>query len=207
MRAPSKAVQLFVASSNAHKLSEYRALSAGQLEVLPVPNFDRLPVFEETAPTFSENAIGKALYYGHLTQGFLIADDSGLVVPALGGAPGVQSARYAGPNASSADRITKLLVAMRDVAPDHRRARFVCVIALVENGDVRGVFSASVEGEITEAPRGQAGFGYDPVFFYPPLRKTFAELSGEEKNRHSHRGIAARKAMDYLTSAFPGRRR
>jgi XTP/dITP diphosphohydrolase len=201
--APSKPITLVVASSNEGKLREYRALvgtfGAGiALELLP--NFDALPKFAEAAPTFAENAVGKALHYSRLFPRLLIADDSGLVVPALGGAPGVHSARYAGPAATDADRVQKLLGEMRDKRAQDRRARFVCVLALAEAGNVRGVFSASAEGEVLETPRGAGGFGYDPIFVLPELSKTFAELSREEKNRLSHRGKAFRKALDFLLS-------
>jgi XTP/dITP diphosphohydrolase len=201
--APSKPITLVVASSNEGKLREYRALvgtfGAGiALELLP--NFDALPKFAEAAPTFAENAVGKALHYSRLFPRLLIADDSGLVVPALGGAPGVHSARYAGPAATDADRVQKLLGEMRDKRAQDRRARFVCVVALAEAGHIRGVFSASAEGEVLETPRGSGGFGYDPIFVLPELSKTFAELSREEKNRLSHRGKAFRKALDFLLS-------
>jgi len=201
--APSKPIKLVVASSNEGKVREYRALAgtfgAGiALELLP--NFAALPAFAEAAPTFAENAVGKALHYSRLSPGLLIADDSGLVVPALGGAPGVHSARYAGPAATDARRIQKLLGEMRDKRGQDRCAQFVCVVAVAEAGNVRGVFSASAEGELLDAPRGAGGFGYDPIFFLPDLRKTFAEISGEEKNRLSHRGQAFRKALDFLLS-------
>ena len=166
-----------------------------------IPNFDALPKFDEVAETFAENAVGKALHYSRLSEGLVIADDSGLVVPALGGAPGVHSARYAGPGASDADRIRKLLDAMRGKKGEERRARFVCVLALAERGEPRGVFSASAEGELLDAPRGESGFGYDPIFFFLDLKKTFAEITSEEKNQHSHRGKAFRKALDFLVSA------
>jgi len=194
---------LGVASSNEGKLREYRALagSAGaSLDLVLIPNFDALPKFDEVAETFAENAVGKALHYSRLSEGLVIADDSGLVVPALGGAPGVHSARYAGPGASDADRISKLLAAMRGKKNRDRRARFVCVVALAERGEPRGVFSASAEGELLDAPRGEGGFGYDPIFFFPVLGKSYAEVSREEKNQYSHRGKAFRKALDFLAS-------
>jgi XTP/dITP diphosphohydrolase len=165
-----------------------------------LPNFDSVPPYEEGASTFAENAAGKALYYTRFSQGLVLADDSGLVVPALGGAPGVHSARYAGPDASDADRIQKLLQEMRGKEDEDRRARFVCVLVLAEAGEVRGVFSAAAEGALLEAPRGQHGFGYDPIFFFPALEKAYAEISGEEKNLHSHRGKAFRKALKFLRS-------
>jgi XTP/dITP diphosphohydrolase len=195
---------LFVASSNEGKLREYRALAASaraSLDLALIPNFAELPKFDETATTFAENAAGKALHYSRFSDGLVLADDSGLVVPALDGAPGVHSARYAGPGASDADRIRKLLEEMRGKRSEDRRARFVCVIALAERGEARGVFSASAQGELLDAPRGEGGFGYDPIFFSPVLGKTFAEPSREEKNQHSHRGKAFRKALDFLVSA------
>lgn len=204
MHAPSKPLRLLVASSNAGKLREYRALAepaGASVELAFLPNFDSLRVFEEIWPTFAENAAGKALHYSRFAEGLVIADDSGLVVPALGGAPGVQSARYAGPGASDADRIRKLLGEMRGKNGAERQARFVCVVAVAESGNVRGLFSASAEGMLLDEPRGYDGFGYDPIFFSPSLGKTYAEISREEKNLHSHRGKAFRKALDFLLAA------
>jgi XTP/dITP diphosphohydrolase len=200
----SKPIHLIAASSNEGKVREYRALaeSAGAFVHLALfPNFAALPKFDEAANTFGENAVGKALHYSHFAKGLVIADDSGLVVPALGGAPGVHSARYEGPDASDADRICKLLDALGGKKGADRRARFVCVVALAERGEARGVFSASAEGELLDAPRGEGGFGYDPIFFFPELGKTYAEITREEKNRYSHRGKAFRKALDFLASA------
>jgi XTP/dITP diphosphohydrolase len=196
---------LAIASSNEGKVREYGVLAASagaSLDLVLIPNFEALPKFDEAAETFAENAVGKALHYSRLSEGLVIADDSGLVVPALGGAPGVRSARYAGPGASDADRIRKLLDAMCGKKEGDRRARFVCVVALAERGEARGIFSASAEGELLDAPRGEGGFGYDPIFFFPVLGKTFAEISREEKNRYSHRGKTFRKALDFLASAF-----
>jgi len=201
VRAPDNPLHLFAASSNPGKLREYRALAepAGAAVHLNfLPNFDSLPVFEEIWPTFGENAAGKALHYSRFVAGTVIADDSGLVVPALGGAPGVHSARYAGPNATDADRIRKLLGEVQGKKGDERRARFVCVVAVAEGGQMRGLFSASAEGVLLEEPRGHDGFGYDPVFYFPALGKTYAEISREEKNKHSHRGKAFKKALDFL---------
>jgi XTP/dITP diphosphohydrolase len=169
-----------------------------ELELLP--GFDALPPFEENASTFAENAAGKALHYSRMSKGFVFADDSGLVVPALGDAPGVQSARYAGVGASSAERNTKLLRAMSSKHGIERQAHFVCAIALAEAGHARAIVTGRVDGEILEGPRGQQGFGYDPLFFFPSLLKTFAELSAEEKNRYSHRGAAFRKLLAFLTA-------
>ena len=204
MHAPGKPLRLFVASSNQGKLREYRALAkpaGAAVELAFIPNFDSLPAFEEGWPTFAENAAGKALHYSRFAEGIVIADDSGLVVPALGGAPGVHSARYAGPDASDADRIQKLLGEMRGKKGEDRQARFVCVVAVAESGKMRGLFSASAEGILLDEPRGQDGFGYDPIFFFPALGKTYAEISREEKNLYSHRGRAFHKALDFLLGA------
>jgi len=201
VHVPGKPLRLFVASSNQGKLREYRALAqpaGASVDLAFIPNFDSLPVFEEIWPTFAENAAGKALHYSRFAPGVVIADDSGLVVPALGGAPGVHSARYAGPDASDADRVRKLLGEMRGKKGEERQARFVCVVAAAESGRMRGLFSAAAEGILLEEPRGEEGFGYDPVFYFPDLGNTYAEISREEKNLHSHRGKAFHKALDFL---------
>lgn len=197
--------KLYLASSNPGKLGEFRALAAGVRPGLPIelellPEFDSLPEFEENAPTFAENALGKALHYSRFSSRFVFADDSGLVVPALGGAPGLHSARYAGPTATSAERIAKLLGEMRGKTGAERRAHFVCVIALVDKGRAHAVVTDRVDGEILEAPVGVGGFGYDPIFYYPPLRKAFAEISSDEKNEYSHRGKAFRKLLAVLSN-------
>jgi len=157
-------------------------------------------VFDENFPTFAENAAGKALHYSRLQDGLVFADDSGLVVPALGGAPGVHSARYAGPQATNAQKIGKLLGEMQGKTGAERTVYFVCAIALAERGQARAIVTDRVEGEILEAPRGTGGFGYDPVFYFPALGKTFAELPAEEKNQRSHRGKAFRKLLAALSS-------
>jgi XTP/dITP diphosphohydrolase len=200
------AAGLFLASSNAGKLKEFRALAANAAakvshELQLLPNFSELPAFEESAPTFGENAAGKALHYSRCSGLPVIADDSGLAVNALDGAPGVRSARYAGPDASSAERVEKLLAEMRARGSKDRRARFVCVIALAVPGRVVAVFSDEVAGEILEKPRGTGGFGYDPVFFFGPAGKSFSEMSTDEKNRYSHRAKAFRKLADFLASS------
>ena len=169
-----------------------------ELEVLP--GFDELPAFEESAPTFAENAAGKALHYSRLRDGMVFADDSGLVVPALGGGPGVHSARYAGPHATNARRIEKLLGEMQGMTGNARAAHFVCAIALAEKGRAIATVTDRVDGEILESPRGTGGFGYDPVFCFPALKKTFAELSAEEKNQFSHRGKAFHRLLGALSS-------
>lgn len=204
MRAP---VKLYLSSSNPGKLREYRVLAqnAAPSSAIPVqpellPEFLALPEFEENAPTFAENAAGKALHYSRWNEGLLFADDSGLVVPALDGAPGVHSARYAGADATNFQRIQKLLGEMHGKGGPERSAHFVCAIALARKGRALAVVTDRVDGEILESPRGAGGFGYDPVFYFPPLKKTFAELSSEEKNRYSHRGKAFRKLLEALSS-------
>jgi XTP/dITP diphosphohydrolase len=195
-RAPQK---LVLASGNPGKLREYQVLAEGHaLELELLPGFAGLPEYEEDAPTFAENAAGKAIYYSRHCPDLVFADDSGLVVSALGGAPGVLSARYAGTGASSEKRNTKLLAELRGKNRAGRGAFFVCVIAVAQRGRCVTVVSGKVEGQIVEEPRGTGGFGYDPVFFFPPLRKSFAELNAQEKNQHSHRGKAFRRLMEVL---------
>jgi XTP/dITP diphosphohydrolase len=196
VRAP---VKLYLASSNPGKLAEFRAIahtaSRVPLEIDPLAHFKSLPSFDENAPTFAENAAGKALHYSRLHDGLVFADDSGLVVPALGGAPGVHSARYAGPTASDSERIAKLLGELQGKIGEERRAYFVCAIAVVNRGRAIAIVTDRVDGEIVEKPRGAGGFGYDPIFYFPRTGKTFAELSASEKNEYSHRGKVFRKLL------------
>jgi XTP/dITP diphosphohydrolase len=204
VRAP---VKLFLASSNPGKLAEYRVLALTGAPSVPVelelfPDFARFPSFEENAPTFAENAAGKALHYSRFQEGLVFADDSGLVVPALGGAPGVHSARYAGAKAGNSQRIEKLLGELRGKTGEKRSAYFVCAIALASQGRATTVVTARVDGQILQTPRGSGGFGYDPVFYFPALGKTFAELTAEEKNKYSHRGKAFLKLLAALSSVL-----
>lgn len=197
MAVPAK---FLLASSNKGKLAEFQALASADpaargIELALIPNFASLPQFEESAPTFAENASGKALHYSRFTELPVLADDSGLVVPALGGAPGVQSARYAGPGASDADKIKKLLREMDGKSGNARAARFVCVVAVAQRGRVIAVVSDVACGALLDTPRGNGGFGYDAVFYVAELGKTFAELTREEKNRLSHRGKAFRRLL------------
>jgi XTP/dITP diphosphohydrolase len=202
--SPVLPIRIFLASSNPGKLREYRVLAGDSpIEVALLPNFSEIPVFEETAPTFAENSAGKAMHYSRFATGTVLADDSGLVVPALGGAPGVLSARYAGPHASDADRVQKLLGEMRELQGEARKARFVCVTSLAQGGRALAVLSDSAEGFIATEPKGTDGFGYDPVFFFPHLGRTYAEITREEKNQYSHRGKAFRKALAFLEGRTP----
>ena len=195
------AAKILLASSNEGKLAEFRALARGspfspELELFP--NFGLISPFEESAPTFAENSLGKALHYSRHSVEFVLADDSGLVVPSLDGKPGVHSARYAGENATSVQRIEKLLGEMKGKHGAERAAHFVCVLSVVRQNRALAVVTARADGEILETQRGAGGFGYDPIFFFPLLGKTFAELTVEEKNQHSHRGKAFRRLLAVL---------
>ena len=193
--------RILLASSNAGKLREYRELAAGTLiDIDLLPDFVKFPEFDESAPTFAENSAGKALHYSRFSDEIVLADDSGLVVPALGGAPGVHSARYAGPNATGADRVAKLLREMQGKSGDDRRAHFVCVISLARRGRALAVVSDCAEGIIAIEPRGTNGFGYDPVFLFPDGLRTYAEALASEKNAASHRGKAFYRLLAHLQS-------
>ncbi len=169
-------------------------------------DFDGVGVAAEHADTYSGNAILKAQFYARATEMFApgmlaLADDSGLEVEALGGAPGVLSARYAGEHASDADRRALLLSELAKIGSDNRRARFVCAIALARaDGEIVNLSEGVCEGMITFAPRGTSGFGYDPLFVPDGYDQTFAELSDEVKNQISHRARALIKVRDYLRS-------
>ena len=181
--------RLLCATGNPGKLREFR-LAAGHapVEIELLPNYREIPPCVEDGATFEENAIIKARHYGRHAPGLLFADDSGLEVEALGGAPGVYSARFSGPQATDAGNNRLLLEKLRGV--ENRTARFVCAIALVKGGQVRGVYRGAVEGAILDEPRGSAGFGYDPLFYFPPFGCTFGEADDERKFSVSHRGQA-----------------
>jgi len=181
-----------LASGNSGKLSEIQALLApSSIEVLPQSEFG-VESIEETSNTFVENALLKARHVAAATSLPTIADDSGLVVDALAGAPGINSARFAGPDNQDCDNVTKLLALLEDVADEKRSAQFYCVIvALVAPQNPFPLIGSGIwPGLITRKPRGELGFGYDPVFFDPELKATAAELPSEVKNRVSHRGRA-----------------
>ena len=188
---------LYCATGNPGKLREFQ-MSAGQadIHVEMAPGFADIPPCDETGATFEENAVLKARYYGPLAPGPLFADDSGLEVDALGGAPGVYSARFAGPHSTDQANNQLLLERMRGVRD--RSARFVCVIALLDGGLLAGIFRGVVEGEILEEARGANGFGYDPLFFYPPFGCSLGEAAAEQKLKVSHRGKALRALWQRL---------
>jgi XTP/dITP diphosphohydrolase len=195
------AKKLYLASSNSGKSQELSAMAAeihSTIELALLPGFSQLAPFPEDAPTFAENATGKALHASAISGEVVCADDSGLVVPALGGQPGVHSARYAGPAATDAQNITKLLTALAGKRNEARAAHFVCVLAVARKGNALAVISNRVDGFILETPRGCGGFGYDPVFYFPALKKSFAELPSALKNLHSHRGRAFRRLLEVL---------
>ncbi len=194
--------EIVVATRNAGKLREFRSLLAATgWQVLGLVEAG-IPVdAEETGSTFADNARQKALAYSLETDLPVLADDSGLEVFALGGRPGVHSARYAGDGASDAGRIEKLLVELRDVAGG-RDARFVCALALARRGRLIVEVEGECRGVVTDAPRGTQGFGYDPVFLFPELGRTYAELSAEEKNRVSHRALAVAALLQRLAGGI-----
>ncbi len=186
---------LFIASNNQGKIKEYQELLQGLPLELTWPAREGLRAEpEETAATFQENALLKARYFARLRPDcYVAADDSGLEVDALGGAPGVYSARYAGPNATDAQRNQLLLSKLQGVPWERRTARFVCVIALVRPDGSEATYCGTREGSINLESSGTLGFGYDPVFFVPELGKTFGQLEPAVKNRWSHRAQAAQK--------------
>jgi XTP/dITP diphosphohydrolase len=194
-------VIVYCATSNPGKLREFRLAGhqSGDFEVEPLPGLRDMAPPDETGHTFEENAVQKTLYYAQRTDGWIFADDSGLEVDALGGAPGVHSARYAGPNAHDADNNRLLLERLQGV--DDRTARFVCVIALAQARQLVRTFRGAVEGRIIDEARGPEGFGYDPLFLHPPFGCTFGEATAEMKMRVSHRAQALRQMFDFLRQA------
>jgi XTP/dITP diphosphohydrolase len=195
---------ILIATSNTGKLRDFAAAAAEHgIAVAGLPNFSSLPQVPEDEPTFEANARKKAEAYSRFAPGdIVLADDSGLEVKALGGAPGVRSARYAAhsseENASDDANNARLLAELQGVPDDHRQAQFVCVIAAARDGKALASFRGEAQGVIFHAPRGSGGFGYDPLFYFPQLGKTFAELSAPEKARVSHRGQAFRKFLEWM---------
>ena len=199
---------VLVATSNPGKLRDLAgAASHFGIEVAQIPNFASLPLVVEDGQTFEENARKKAEEYSrHVPGEIVIADDSGLEVDALGGMPGVHSARYAADEPHLADANTddeannaKLIREIKRVPAEKRTGRFVCWIAAARDGKTLAVFQGKAEGIIQESPRGSNGFGYDPLFFFPSINKTFAELTSAEKAHYSHRGEAFREFLQWAT--------
>jgi XTP/dITP diphosphohydrolase len=198
-------VRLIVATTNADKLREIRGLLADlPLTLAGLREFPAVEEPEEIGATFAENARLKALYYAaRLTPGttdddVVVAEDSGLVVDALDGEPGVYSARFVRPDASYPERFEEIYRRLAARPRHPRAARFVCAIAVVRGGELVFQTEGTVEGEIASAPRGSAGFGYDPIFYYPPYGSTLAEVSEDEKLRVAHRGVAFRRLAQWL---------
>ena len=184
-----KSTTLVIATRNKGKTAEIRDLLKDfPVDIKNLDDFGPIPPLEEDGKTFDENAYKKASFAAKILGLPALADDSGLLVEALDGAPGIHSARYAGENATDEQRYLKLLEEMREKS--NRKAAFECVISIAVPTGPALTYEARCQGLITESPAGSNGFGYDPIFFYPPLNKTFAELTREEKSRVSHRGKA-----------------
>ena len=191
--------KLLIATHNAGKVREYRDLLADlPFEVVSLEQVGIEQDVEETGETFAENALLKARTYAQLSGLLTWADDSGLAVDALDGWPGVHSARHAGPDATDADRIQALLARLHATQSANRQAAFHCVVALAAPDGRTWTTEGQCRGVIIDTPAGAGGFGYDPIFFVPEQGKTFAQLSAQQKNAISHRGIAARKAAQLL---------
>jgi XTP/dITP diphosphohydrolase len=193
-------MDLLAATTNKGKMKEIERLfkeSSLDITLYSLSDFNIDIDFPEKGDTFLENATEKSLFYSRMVRDiFTIADDSGLAVEALGGKPGVHSARYAGQPKDDEKNIEKLLKELKNI--QNRKAKFVTVVTLSKNGKAIKSFTGQVEGILLEEKRGTGGFGYDPIFFYPPFQKTFAELTTEEKNQVSHRANAVRKLKDFL---------
>jgi len=187
---PANPYTVLVSTRNAHKLVEIRQILGQSFELLDLSSVPALGEVEETGTTFEENAALKALAASAHFGGWVLADDSGLEVDALGGAPGVRSARFSGEGATDVTNRALLLEKLAAVPADQRSARFRCVIALARGGEVLAHFSGAVEGAIIQSEKGEGGFGYDPLFVPEGFGETFAELGAETKNRLSHRGRA-----------------
>jgi XTP/dITP diphosphohydrolase len=202
---------ILVATTNPGKVRELRALLGTEVEWKSLTDFPGIGEVKEDGATFAENARKKALGYAKATGLWTLADDSGLVVDALGGAPGVNSARFSGERAKGADRkvvdrrnMEKLLSLLQDVPIEKRTARFVCCLCLANPEEVLIETRGTLEGVITQEPAGTGGFGYDPVFLVPQFGKTVAELDEKEKNAISHRGNAMRRLKSLLDGLLKG---
>jgi XTP/dITP diphosphohydrolase len=199
-------IRVLIATSNPGKLRDFAgAASPLGIVIESLPNFESIPTAVEDGLAFEANARKKAEYYSRYAPGeTVLADDSGLEVDALAGAPGVHSARYAadqphlvGNNTDDQANNARLMREIRKIPPEQRTGRFVCVIAVARDGQTLNVFRGQAEGVLLDSPRGSNGFGYDPLFYFPPIDKTFAELTPEEKAEYSHRGAAFRKFLDW----------
>jgi len=193
-------IELVVATRNGHKTREIQLILGPEFSVRDLGAHPEVSEIRESGTSFEENAKLKALAASKQLPALVIADDSGLEVDALGGAPGIYSARYAGANATEKDKIDKLLRELARVraTEDGRRARFRCVVVLARNGNLLGTFEGIVEGSIADEARGDSGFGYDPIFIPEGLKQTFGELPNEVKNTISHRAKAIRALADRL---------
>lgn len=195
---------LLLATTNRHKLQEYRAIFSDlPFQLLSLEDIRLDMDVEEAGTTFRENADLKALAYARASGLLSLSDDSGLAIDALGGAPGVYSARFIAPETSYEERIRVILQRLQGLLVEQRSARFCCVITLAEPSGYHRSVAGALEGVIAEAPRGEHGFGYDPIFLVPELGKTTAELSSEQKNSISHRGRAAHLARELLENWPP----
>lgn len=193
-------MRLLVATTNPNKVREIRQLLAGAaIDIVALTEWPELAAPEESGSTFEENARAKALYYAAATGELTVAEDSGLSIDALAGAPGVESARFGGAGLSYPEKFARIDAALRAKGNRGSPARFVCALALARGDRVLFETRGTVEGRISPEPRGQGGFGYDPIFFYPPYGQTLAE-AGDAKAAVSHRGEAFRKLRTFLES-------
>jgi len=195
--------KLLLATSNQGKAKEIKSF-LGELspEIFTLQELNLKETFPERGKTFAENARGKSLFYSKHWEGLTLAEDSGLEIEHLKGAPGVLSARFSGPQATDEKNNQKVLELMKGVRSEQRQARFVSCMILTQKGKIIKEIEETAEGLVASEKRGSCGFGYDPIFYYPPLGKTFAELSPEEKNRVSHRGQALKKLKEFLLEYF-----
>ena len=192
--------ELLLATTNQGKTKEIQAfLTELPILISSIQNLRVGSSFQETGKTFKENARGKSLFYSRKWEGITLAEDSGLEIDYLSGAPGVISARFSGPKATDETNIEKVLDLMKEVKQENRKARFVSCIVLSRKAIVIKTIMGYAEGYITFQKKGTNGFGYDPIFYFPPLQKTFAELRPEEKNKISHRGQALKKLRSFLS--------
>lgn len=190
-----------MATTNQGKAREIKSyLKDLPIVIHSLEELGQIKLFAETGRTFDENARGKSLFYSTNWEGLTLAEDSGLEIEALKGEPGVLSARYSGERATDQKNNQKVLERMKGASPEKRKARFVSCMVLSKKGNVIKKIKESAEGIITLGEKGAYGFGYDPLFYYPPLKKTFAELLPEEKNKVSHRGRALKKLKEFLLS-------